>query len=58
MITYTNLYNKKGLLPVVQALATSNEFYKNFVSTYPTVNVIDALYTKFLSRQAEPKGKA
>lgn len=53
MTAFTPIYNKYGLLTVVQALVTSNEFYSKFVSTYPTGNAIDALYTKLLGRQAD-----
>lgn len=49
MNTFSTIYNTQGITPVVTALATSNEFYSKFVSTYPT-GPVDALYIKLLNR--------
>ncbi len=53
MNVFTPIYNTQGVLPVVQALVTSNEFYTKFVATYPT-GIVDALYVKLLNRITDP----
>jgi len=57
MTAFTNLYNTDGnqMLPICRALATSNEFYTKFISTYLT-GPVPGLYMRLLGRAPDTGG--